>query len=150
MIREAHAEECEVLSQLALRSKAYWGYDAAFMAACVAELTLRPEELAQKPTWVLCVDERIVGFYRLAGQSAELVELDMLFVDTDQMGHGYGRQLYVHALAQVRARGYALMEIAADPDAVPFYERMGAKVFSQIPSGSIPGRMLPLMRQQLR
>lgn len=37
-----------------------------------------------------------------------------------------------------------------DPDAVPFYEAMGARHAGAVPSGSIPGRMLPLMELRLQ
>ena len=35
--------------------------------------------------------------------------------------------------------------IAADPNAVGFYERAGARVVGEIPSDSIAGRVLPLL-----
>jgi hypothetical protein len=38
IIRPAQADEVEALTALALRSKAHWGYDDAFMEACRAEL----------------------------------------------------------------------------------------------------------------
>ena len=39
-------DEAAALSGLALRSKGYWGYDAAFLDACRAELTLTPDQAA--------------------------------------------------------------------------------------------------------
>ena len=51
-IRPASAGEAAALSALALRSKAHWGYDAAFLDACRAELTLRDDELASRRTLV--------------------------------------------------------------------------------------------------
>ena len=41
-LRPARIEDLEALSALCLRSKAHWGYDAAFMAAWGQELTLTP------------------------------------------------------------------------------------------------------------
>ena len=40
MIRDASPGDCEALSALAFSSKAHWGYDDAFMAACRDELTV--------------------------------------------------------------------------------------------------------------
>ena len=37
------------------------------------------------------------------------------------------------------------MTIEADPDAAPFYRRIGARDVGTAPSGSIPGRELPLL-----
>ena len=44
-IRRARPDEAALLSALALRSKAYWGYDTAFIEACVAALTIVPESV---------------------------------------------------------------------------------------------------------
>lgn len=35
------------------------------------------------------------------------------------------------------------LTVDADPDAAPFYRRMGARDDGQAASGSIPGRLLP-------
>ncbi|HEY6741630.1 MAG TPA: hypothetical protein VI110_04665, partial [Lapillicoccus sp.] len=45
-IADGRADEAGTLSDLALRSKAHWGYGAAFLEACRDELTLRPEQAA--------------------------------------------------------------------------------------------------------
>jgi len=37
VLRPAVRAEADALSQLGLRSKAYWGYDEAFIEACRAE-----------------------------------------------------------------------------------------------------------------
>ena len=39
-LRPARPEEAPALTELCLRSKAVWGYDAAFMQACRRELTM--------------------------------------------------------------------------------------------------------------
>ena len=41
------------MSDLALRSKAHWGYDASFLAACRVELSLRPTDVERTPDSVL-------------------------------------------------------------------------------------------------
>src|SRR3546814_14945630 len=45
-LRLAKSSECGSLSALALRSKAYWGYDSAFLQACRDELTVSPKAAA--------------------------------------------------------------------------------------------------------
>ena len=45
-IRPARAEEATTLSALALRAKAHWGYDEAFVAAYRDALTVRPGDIA--------------------------------------------------------------------------------------------------------
>jgi hypothetical protein len=51
-IRPARVEEASVLSDLCLRSKAVWGYDAGFMALMPAALGVAPEHIAAGDVWV--------------------------------------------------------------------------------------------------
>ena len=44
-----------------------------------------------------------------------------------------------------REAGYTSLLIEADPNAVGFYEAMGADRIGEVPSGSLPGRTLPLL-----
>ena len=54
-----------------------------------------------------------------------------------------------HAIATARASGARTLRIEADPYAEPFYQAMGAMRIGETPSGSIPGRMLPLLHLTL-
>ncbi len=44
-LRAARPDEAEALSGLTMRSKAYWGYDEEFLAACRNDLWLRRSEV---------------------------------------------------------------------------------------------------------
>lgn len=142
-IRPAAAEDAPTLSVLALRSKAHWGYDAAFMRACIAEMAITPADLARNPTFVLADGLALLGFATLAAHANGTAELDALFVAPEAIGRGYGRRLFDHAAAQARAMGAHTLLITADPHAEAFYLHVGAVRVGQAPSGSIPGRMLP-------
>ncbi|MEV6972321.1 GNAT family N-acetyltransferase [Kitasatospora sp. NPDC093806] len=144
VIRPARPSEAAELGALALRSKAHWGYDAEFIEACRVELTLDPDVLAAGRATVVEADGRVLGFITLTGAPPE-GELDMLFVEPEAIGRGIGRQLMEHLRAQAPALGFRRLTIAADPHAEPFYLAMGAVRIGTIPSGSIPGRELPLM-----
>lgn len=119
-IRPAQEGEAGFLSDLALRSKAHWGYDTAFLEACREELTLRDPELATRRTAVAERDGRIVGFTTLEGEAPQGV-LGMMFVDPDAIGQGVGRLLFTHAVETARALGFTGFTIDADPNAEPFY-----------------------------
>jgi GNAT superfamily N-acetyltransferase len=148
VIRRARPDEAPLLSDLALRAKGHWGYDAAFLEACRAELTIAPESIMQRDIFVVEEDGRVLGFYALAGAIPE-AELDDLFVEPDAIGKGYGRLLWDHAAARMRESGATSFIIQADPYAEGFYRAMGAERIGEAPSGSIPGRMLPLLRAHL-
>jgi GNAT superfamily N-acetyltransferase len=147
-LRPARDTEAGLLSELALRSKGHWGYDQAFLDACREELTLTPADLRARRAVVAARAGRVVGFYTLAGEPPDAT-LDHLFVEPDAIGAGVGRALWVHATAAAEALGFARVEIEADPQAEAFYLAMGARRRGTVPSGSIPGRLLPLLEYEV-
>lgn len=143
-LRPGRPEEAAGLSALAFRAKAHWGYDAAFMEACREELTVTPDDFTARRVVVAEIDGRPAGFAILdtAGRHAEMVDL---WVDPQCMGAGVGRALWEDAAASARQTGHAELRVEADPHAVGFYEAMGARRVGEAPSGSVPGRMLPVL-----
>ncbi|MFE2426196.1 GNAT family N-acetyltransferase [Streptomyces sp. NPDC059373] len=148
MIRAARPDEAGLLTDLALRSKAHWGYDEAFMAACRDELTVSPQEIALHRTMVAEREHdgrvSVIGFSTLEGEPPEGA-VGMMFVDPTAIGQGFGRLLFEHLLATARDTGFRRLTIDADPNAEPFYRAMGAVRIGETPSGSVPGRVLPLL-----
>jgi GNAT superfamily N-acetyltransferase len=144
-LRPARPAEAAQLSAVAIRSKAYWGYDAEFMAACRDDLAVRPEECDGQRVVVAVRGEEIVGFYQLDG-SPPSGELADLFVDPACIGSGVGGVLYRDALTRARRLGYQELTIDADPHAEDFYRHMGAVRVGLAPSTAIPGRLLPQLR----
>jgi GNAT superfamily N-acetyltransferase len=142
MIRPARVHELAALSELALRSKAAWGYSPEFMAACRDELTVREEHLPL--AFVLEVEGAVLGFYALSEIDSARAELEFLFVQPDALRRGSGRALVTHARARARERGYSAIVIQGDPHATGFYQAMGARPIGTRESDSIAGRMLPL------
>lgn len=147
-IRAARTEEADALSELALRSKGHWGYDAAFLESCRAELTVSAEDIARGGTAVAERDGLLLGFVTVTG-TPPTGELAMLFVEPRAIGQGIGRALFAHAAATARAAGFERLELDADPHAEPFYRAMGCERVGLSPSGSIPGRFLPRMAYRL-
>ncbi len=149
--RRAGAADADCLSRLAIRSKAHWGYSTEFMQACHAELTVTPEFLQDREMYFeVALDGRqIAGFYAFEDLSAAGIELGALYVEPSHIGKGIGRQLLERAKAQASARGAGILVIPADPHALAFYRAAGAVAVGEQESGSIPGRMLPLLEIRL-
>jgi N-acetylglutamate synthase-like GNAT family acetyltransferase len=143
-IRLASKDEVRLLSELAVRSKGHWGYDAAFLEACRAELTITPARIDMETVWVAVRAGEVVGFSALLveGEEAELTDL---FVDPDHIGSGVGRALWDRTVATCREMGTRRIRIEADPHAEHWYLSRGAVRVGEAPSGSIPGRLLPLL-----
>ncbi|MFJ1597361.1 GNAT family N-acetyltransferase [Streptomyces sp. NPDC088261] len=142
-IRNARPDEARTLSALMLRSKAHWGYDAAFLAACRDELTLAADELAVRRV-VVAEDARsgeLLGVASLEGEAPDGT-LGLLFVEPGLIGRGIGRTLYAHLLDTARAAGFTRLTIHSDPHAVGFYRALGARA---VPGGG----PLPLLQVEL-
>ncbi|MEY9959438.1 GNAT family N-acetyltransferase [Streptacidiphilus sp. MAP5-3] len=137
------------MTELVLRSKAHWGYCADFIEACREELTLRPADLAPDRVFVAERSGNAVGIAALSRDLPPTGALNLLYVDPSAIGHGVGGRLFAHACAVARAAGFTRLTIDADPHAEPFYLSRGAVRIGETPSGSIPGRMLPLLAVDL-
>lgn len=145
-IRPATPDEAAAITAVAMHSKAYWGYSANFMENARPELTLTPEFIQGNPTFVIVVDNRVMGFYSLMDLGSGVVDLYYLFVAPEVIGDGYGRQLWSHAYELSKAQGFREMVVEADPNAEGFYANMGMVRYSEHESSVEKGRMLPLLR----
>ena len=66
-LRPARPDEAGLLSDLAVRSKAHWGYDDEFLAGSRIKLAIRPDEVVPWRVTVAEVDGAVAGFYALEG-----------------------------------------------------------------------------------
>lgn len=147
-IREASTCEAEHLTELALRSKGHWGYDQQFLEDARIDLTLTPQYISSCPVFVIEDEGSIRGFYSLSGEGED-VELMHLFVEPTAIGRGYGKLLFQHAVETARRLNYKRLVIGSDPQALGFYEQMGARRVGEVASIVRPGRMLPLLHYSL-
>ena len=146
VIRAARPEEAPQLTDLALRSKAHWGYSKEFMDSCRAELTVDSARvLSERYQYFVAVDEdSIVGFYALKCASGGSYELEALFVEPGHIGTGIGRALIQHAKRTLSGLGATRLIIQGDPHAADFYVAAGGRRIGDRESDSIPGRHLPV------
>jgi N-acetylglutamate synthase-like GNAT family acetyltransferase len=150
-IRQARPEECGVLTEVAMRSKAHWGYDAAFMAKVRADLEVIPEKFTPGfHVYLLEDDAGILGFYSLRPGEAGAVILEDLFIEPKLIGSGCGRLLWEHSLTVARSLGYRKLNLVSDPYAESFYAHLGAVRIGQTESNALAGRMLPVMEYVLK
>lgn len=148
VIRPARSAEAEDLTELSLRSKAVWGYDAGFLARCRSIMTVKATAIDSQPHFVAELDGRVAGFYGFEPES-EGIGLDYLFVEPDLLGRGVGRALWLHAVGTARRLGHAALIVVSDPNAEGFYLKMGCRRIGTRPSDLESGRQLPLLRYLL-
>lgn len=147
-IRAPTFSELSDLSDLCFRSKAVWGYDKKFMEACRGELSFEPRDLELTPIAVAELNGKAIGVAQVKVVDGE-ADLLKLFVEPGALRCGTGKALLVWATDVAIKLGATQLTIDADPDAAPFYRKMGAYDVGQAPSGSVPGRMLPKLVMNL-
>ena len=141
--RRATNQDLATLSAIAQRSKAHWGYPAAWLDAWRASLTLRPADL-ERFRIELLDEQGVVGFIAVR-PSKPHAELEHLWLLPAAHGRGYGRTLVEHACALAREAGARTLQIDSDPYAEPFYRHMGARMIGKTPAAmaEAPERYLP-------
>lgn len=149
VIRPAARSDVDILTDLAMRSKASHGYDAAFMAQCREELTIAEKTLSERDVWVAEAQDRIVGFFGLERPEDGVAVVNPIFVEPNLQQDGVGRALWQKLEERARFAGACAIGLDSDPNAVGFYEKMGCRIIGWSPSGSIPGRRLPKMEKPL-
>jgi GNAT superfamily N-acetyltransferase len=152
VIRPAQPEEATRLTEVAMRSKASWGYHEPFIEAArdgphVQGRGLRPLADLRARRW-RC-GRRPLPTERRAPDGF----LTDLWLEPEFQGRGFGRLLWEHALASAAALGYRSLVLEADPNAEGSYAAMGATRIgdreSPLAQKIEASRMLPLMRIEL-
>lgn len=123
-IQRATPEQAAQLSAIALAAKAHWGYPQRWMAMWKPQLTFQPDYFTEYESWAAVVDGNPVGFYTLE-EKRGIAWLENLWVTPHQIGQGVGKALFLHAVQLARQRGYQMLQLESDPNAVGFYEKMG-------------------------
>jgi GNAT superfamily N-acetyltransferase len=124
--RAADPREGERLREIAVAAKSYWGYELDRVREWAAAGDFSPEGLRQRDVHVAEVDGRPIGWAAVI-PSGEVCWLDDLWVESEWIGTGVGSLLFRHAARRGRELGASRMEWEAEPNAIGFYERMGAR-----------------------
>jgi GNAT superfamily N-acetyltransferase len=146
-IRAADPGEGERLREIAFAAKSHWGYGAADVEGWVSDGDFSPEGLRAKEFFVAESGARVVAWASLVPQG-EVCVLDDLWVEPSSMRQGTGSALFRHAVERARQLGAQRLEWEAEPNAVGFYEAMGAR---RIGNGRVSawGRVIPVMALEL-
>lgn len=146
-IRPATAADAPELTVIARAAKRHWGYPEAWLLAWEPVLTITPDYLSRNTVLVTERDEDggVVAFVGLVDSGTHW-ELDHLWVLPEQQGQGLGSRLFAAALEEVRRRRPGVLRIEAEPFALGFYERCGARQVGTIAAPVLgTPRDLPLL-----
>jgi GNAT superfamily N-acetyltransferase len=143
-VRAAREDEAAMLTEIAVRSKAHWGYDADFMRDALEDLTVSSEYIRANTVYVAEVGKKVAAFYSLKVDGEE-IELHNLFAEPQFIGTGLGKLLWHHAAGKARMLGFTRMLIVSEPFAEGFYLAMGAVRIGEFESPIRTGRWLPML-----
>ena len=149
-VRRAHSKEARILSDIAYRSKAFWGYDPEYMELAKKELSISEENILNNWIFLIEAENMIRGFYELRKNSKQEAELFWLFVDPTSIGTGYGKTLMKHAIQLAMNNNFNHIKIKSDPNAESFYNGFGAVVVGESLSTVRPNMKLPVMSLHLK
>lgn len=123
--RRAEAQDAPLLTEIALAAKRHWGYPDEWMAEWRPDLTVSPGYILSQPVVVAETERGVVGFAGLSTLEGQRY-LEHLWLKPEYIGRGFGRALFMAAAGLARSAGATVLRIKSDPNAEPFYLKMGA------------------------
>ena len=148
MIVRADISDAKRLTDIALKSKAFWGYSKEEIESWRTDLTITPKMFKDWNIYKYLIDDEIAGFYILNRANIRTSFLEFLFVEPKFIKQGIGSVLLNHAIAYCIGGSAAILNVLSDPNAKNFYAKHGFKVIAERES-SIPGRFLPEMEFEI-
>jgi len=148
-VRRAFPEEAATLTQIAFFAKAHWGYPESWLEIWKPQLTFSPEYFKQYESWVAEENGLPIAFYTLQEKDGN-AWMENLWVSPEGIGKGVGKSLFLHAVRLSGQRGYQILQLEADPNAVGFYEKMGMhRIGARHSKVESQPRVLPIMEIRL-
>ena len=146
VIRSGRLDEGARLKEIAIAAKAVWGYERERVLEWADRGDFSPERLSDLVVFVAETRSSSVAWSSLILRH-DVGWLEDLWVLPDCMGKGVGRALFEHTAAHARELGASRLEWEAEPNALGFYEKMGAQHIRETVSDW--GRKLSVMGVEL-
>jgi ribosomal protein S18 acetylase RimI-like enzyme len=142
-IRRATACEWQLLSDIAYKSEAYWGYEFDYMEKFKSLYKVTGDFISNNQAYVIEDHNSVVGFYGLL-VNGKVISLEYFFIEPQSIGRGYGKLLWNH-LVNTTCKNLGIYEfvIVTSPQAKNFYIKLGAIFLREVESLLKKGRMIP-------
>ena len=125
-IRPGRSDEGDRLKEIAIDAKGFWGYEPAKVRDWADRGDFTDETLAALTVFVAESGGRVIAWSSVA-EKVERAWLADLWVEPDWIGKGVGSALFRHSALYARQIGARGLEWEAEPNALGFYEKMGAR-----------------------
>lgn len=147
-IKKAKIADAEILTDLTLKSKAYWKYGDEQIQKWRAELTISTQYISKNEVYNLLYGNQIIAYYSYFSLDKEKVKLDNMFIHPDFIGKGFGKMLMSDFMNRARREGFNRVELESDPNAKDFYKNLGFQEIGKVET-SINNRFLHIMEKDI-
>lgn len=141
-IRSAKLDKYDILTDVAFKSEANWGYESDYMNNFRSIYNVSKEFINNNPTVVIEDNSNIVGFYGIINRENE-ASLEYFFIEPKYIGKGYGKLLWNYLIRDWENLGIKMFSIVTSPQAKEFYVKVGAIPCGEIESLLKKGRIIP-------
>lgn len=145
--RFGRPEERQALEDLQRRASLIYEEDRPHLLANPEAIHLPLSQLVERFVRVAEREGQMLGFSVVLCRTAEICDLDGLFVEPDQWKHGIGRALIADAVSCAMTDGAQVMEVRANPRALGFYQKSGFICFG---TEQMQFGLAHLMRYEIR
>jgi GNAT superfamily N-acetyltransferase len=125
-IRSAKPDEGARLQEIAVQAKGFWGYEPEKVRTWADRGNFSPQGLRELTVFVAETEGRPIGWGSVIPKG-DVCWLEDLWIEPDWIGKGVGGRLFRHAARHARGLGAKRLEWEAEPNAIGFYEKMGAR-----------------------
>jgi GNAT superfamily N-acetyltransferase len=126
IIRPGRADEGARLKEIAIAAKGHWGYEPEKVREWANQGDFTPQRLRELIVFVADAEGVAVGWASLIPRGG-IGWLEDLWIDPGWMGMGVGSQLFRRTADEAKALGARRLEWEAEPNAIGFYKKMGAR-----------------------
>ena len=143
-IRPLREGDADRLRAVMVAAKSHWGYEPQWVhdwAHKPGNFMTEEEEGAEIA--VAEVDEAITGWAQWMPRDG-VAWLEDLWIEPESMGTGLGRALFEWYRRRAEELGFGRLEWEAEPNAIGFYQRMGARYLREGHRVEL-GQTLPIM-----
>ena len=144
-IHAAEVNKASELNRIAIESESYWGYDSDFMNEFKVMYQITEEFIRKNPIFILCENDRIIGFYSLSIKEEENT-IEYFYIEPQSIGNGYGKKMWNHLANYCKENNIKEFSLVTSPQAKAFYEKMGAVQIDEVESILKKGRKIPKLK----
>jgi len=144
--QRAVTAQADLLSDLALEAKGYWGYPTAWLESWREGLRITPTMIQTHHVETVLVGGEVAGFFMLKRDEEAVPWLEHLWLRPAFIGQGVGQAAFTRFMTVCREKAITTFFIISDPNAEGFYLKQGAVRVGEIESLP-PKRLLPKLEQ---